>query len=108
MLQCIGEFGEGRPDFGGRRPAGEAAGQKQNKKTKQIKTNRSRDFWWPAARLLLPAAVLLDGVAPHGLCPAGGGAPVAVFPARKTASRSALAWAAALTPPLAAVRSGQH
>ena len=32
MLLCIGEFGEGRPDFGGRRPAGEAAGQKKKEK----------------------------------------------------------------------------
>ena len=31
MLLCIGEFGEGRPDFGGRRPAGAAAGQKKKR-----------------------------------------------------------------------------
>ena len=31
-LESIGEFGEGRPDFGGRRPAGEAAGKKRKKK----------------------------------------------------------------------------
>ena len=30
-LESIGEFGEGRPDFGGRRPAGEAAGQKKKR-----------------------------------------------------------------------------
>ena len=29
----IGEFGAGRPDFGGRRPRGDALGQKKRKKT---------------------------------------------------------------------------
>ena len=29
-LESIGEFGEGRPDFGGRRPAGEAAGHRSH------------------------------------------------------------------------------